>query len=109
MIKIAVPILEKTFFVYTKGEEEPAKAKLRTLYGKNEKRDAQLDDNAGMCVGSVLFIGDNTINTLAHEVYHAMVGLAEYTGIDDEETTAYLIGYFMEKACKKLDIIWRTK
>lgn len=45
------------------------------------------------------------INTIAHEVTHAVIGLCENYNIVDEETKAYLTGRFTESIIEKSNLL----
>ncbi|HKO40625.1 MAG TPA: hypothetical protein VJU85_05135 [Nitrososphaeraceae archaeon] len=44
-----------------------------------------------------LMVHNNTISTLSHEVLHAVIGMCNYRGIEDEETHCYLMTFIMKK------------
>jgi hypothetical protein len=44
-----------------------------------------------------------THNTIAHEIYHAVVRITEDRGISDEEAQAWLCGYITDVVYKYLD------
>ena len=109
MIKIKVPIYDKSIYIYTEGEGEQAIAKMNKFYGKNDERVGRLENAVGISIGNVLYIGDNSINTLAHELSHCIDDLVELVEIKDEEAKAYLFGYVFEQVCTKLHIVWEKK
>jgi hypothetical protein len=42
-------------------------------------------------------------NTIAHEIYHAVVGITEDRGVTDEEAQSWLCGHIAEMTYKFLD------
>ena len=52
-----------------------------------------------------LLIGNQflTHNTIAHELYHAVVRITEDRDITDEEAQAWLVGHLTGEICKFLD------
>lgn len=58
------------------------------------------DDYLGLCLYSTkktfLFVKNNQISILAHEVLHAVVGICKDRGINDEETECYLMDYILK-------------
>lgn len=44
--------------------------------------------------------GDESVNTIAHEVYHAVYNILDDRGINDEESGAWMCGMLIEEAFK---------
>jgi len=44
---------------------------------------------------------NNRLSTLSHELMHAVDFLCKRKGIDDSETRAYMMGYFMKQAIEE--------
>lgn len=103
MIKLKVDMFNYTMFVIT-NKKELKKVK-RHFKDKKTVDMLESDDYCGLHIGDG-FIGyvvvlNNEISTLAHELLHAVQTICEVRGIEDQETSAYLMTYFMKNILDK--------
>lgn len=66
-----------------------------------------VDDDQGGRVFIMWFSESSVdIGIVAHESFHVATDILEYAGVEDEESTAYLVGYISQTVA---EMIWKFK
>lgn len=99
MKKANIELFEyKVYLIENDSDIKKAKKYLKDTKIKNILDE---DDYFGVCLSyssrSYIYIKDNKLSTLTHEVLHSVQRLCEQRGIDDYETEAWLLHFILEK------------
>lgn len=106
MKTIKIPLIEKEIQIYVGKEEWSKWQKQIKKFGCKdpilEEEYGHLGDGGGVTWGGFIWINKkDNVNTLFHELQHAMSAIFELIGADkEEEMRAYIAGHVSEKALK---------
>ena len=98
-INLRVPVFGLRLIVHVGDEDAREKyiKEVQKLYEVTHTPD--LSTSSGNSFGSLIWIKEPDISTLAHELCHFADASLDHLGIDDTsgEVRAYLVGYCMDK------------
>jgi hypothetical protein len=116
MKKFTIPILEYNYFVYFGIKEfNKWKTTIKTIYKDDIEKCKDIDkidindiDGAVDAINHI-YIGDtNSVEIIAHEIFHFIKNLEEVLGADgEEEFQAYLMGFVFEQVYKYINKLKR--
>lgn len=101
VVKVPLYYKEVQFFI-GKNRLEDYKKFCQSVAGKGVLDDERFDYATGLTMGTLVYIEDgDDMNTIIHEIYHATSAIIKISGIDCEESAAYLNSWivvnFLEK------------
>lgn len=107
MIKIKIEMFES--YVHILTEEKDFIKFLKKQKGKIKAETVKdFDGFHGICYNfggnQYIILKKKTIDVLVHELLHAVKGICDHRGVDDEETECYMLDYLTASALNKLKI-----
>ncbi len=104
-VEIPVPIFDTavSFFVGESTDD------MMTYFADGQLDNIDGTDFRGLCFEAegadgkekrVIWLRRYDIPTIAHEIYHAVKYILDFTGVDDHETGAFLTEYLFKEAIK---------